>query len=201
MRSFDVFSVSSLRRRCRLPFIRFDNIALAALFATIGLAGCDKSSSPELPAMPSGIVVPRTPEEKLERVMERMRSAMEDAQAASGTGVLSERTCDYRLIPPAADGGQYTAEVTIRTKLSLAKAPAAATLPKEEEDAIAADVAEGEDSEDLGPDNGVTRKAIAQSRDYKEDVYQLAYEDDRWKLLTKPEGETEQLILEYALKL
>jgi hypothetical protein len=200
MRLFDLRSLISARVNCRFQFIRFANTALAALLATGGLAGCDKSSSPELPAMPSGIVVPRTPEEKLERVMERMRSAMEDAQAASGTGVLSERTCDYRLIPPAADGGKYTAEVTIRTKLSLAKAPAAATLPKEEEDPKADDV-EGEEGEDVGPDNGVTRKAIAQSRDYKEDVYQLAYEDDRWKLLTKPEGETEQLILEYALKL
>ena len=135
-----------------------------------------------------------------------MRSALEDAQAASGTGVVSERTCDHRLIPPATDGGQYTAEVTIRTKLSLANVPAAATLPpaKGKDGEAAKDEAEqleGEEGEEPRPDNGATRKAIALSRDYKEDVYQLAYEDDRWKLLTKPKGETEQLILDYALNL
>ncbi len=175
---------------------------MTALLATSGLAGCDSASGPELSTMPSGIVVPKTPEEKLERVMERMRSALEDAQAAASTGVVSERTCDYQLIPPDSEGGQYTAEVTIRTKLSLANVPAAATLPPsekdEEEEAESGDV-QGEEGEEPLPDNGVTRKAITQSRDYKEDVYQLAYEGDRWKLLTKPKGETEKLILEFAL--
>jgi hypothetical protein len=175
---------------------------MSALLATSGLAGCDSANGPELSTMPSGIVVPKTPEEKLERVMERMRSALEDAQAAASTGVVSERTCDYRLIPPDAEGGQYTAEVTIRTKLSLANVPAAATLPpsaKDEEEEAESGDAEGEDGEEPLPDNGVTRKAIAQSRDYKEDVYQLAYEGDRWKLLTEPKGETEKLIMEFAL--
>lgn len=175
---------------------------MAALLATSGLAGCDSASGPELSTMPSGIVVPKTPEEKLERVMERMRSALEDAQAAASTGVVSERTCDYRLIPPESEGGQYKAEVTLRTKLSLATAPAAVTLPPsedEEEETEPSDL-EGEDGEEPLPDNGVTRKAIAQSRDFKEDVYQLAYAGDRWKLLTKPTGETEKLILEFALE-
>ena len=109
MRSLDVHSVGSVRFSHRFGFARFGNVVAAALLATSGLAGCDKASGPELPTMPSGIVVPRTPEEKLDQVMVRMRSALEDAQAASGTGVVSERTCDHKLIPPAADGGKYTA--------------------------------------------------------------------------------------------
>jgi hypothetical protein len=200
MRSLDVHSADSARFARRLGFAPFGNLVIAALLAASGLVGCDAASSPELPAMPSGIVVPKTPEEKLERVMERMRSALEDAQAASGTGVISERTCDYRLIPPASDGGQYTAEVTLRTKLSLANVPAAATLPlSEEEEKAKAGASDDEEGEDPGPDNGVTRKAATLSRDYKEDVYLLTYEGDRWTLPTKPKGLTEQLIMEYAL--
>jgi hypothetical protein len=205
MRSLEVPSAKPNRFRHRFVCTRLC-VAGMALLAATGLVGCDAASGPAMPTMPSGIVIPKTPEEKLDRVMERMRSALEDAQAASGPGVISERTCDYRLIPPASDGGQYTAEVTIKTKLSLAKAPAAATLPlpEEEEGAKAEEEAadfegEGEEGEEPRPDNGVTRKAVAQSRDFRTDVYQLAYEGDRWKLLTKPKGETDQLILEFAL--
>ena len=189
---------------------RFIVACLATLVAATGLVGCDAPSAPNGLPLPSGIVVPKTPEEKLERVMERMQEALEDAQAARGTGVISERTCDSRLIPPAEEGGKYTAEVTIRTKLSLANAPAAATLPPSEDDEAKGE--EGEESEEdvaaeeetaegeeTTPDNGVTRKAIALSRDQKDEVYQLAYEGDRWKLVTQPKNDTDQLILDFAL--
>lgn len=196
MRSLDVPSAAPA-----LVLQRFRAAIVAALLAAIVFTGCD--SPPSGPKIPAAIVVPRTPEEKFDRAMERMESALADAQAAAGTGVVSERTSDYRLIPPTDEGGQYTAEVTLRTKLSLARAPAAATLPRTDEEK-AAEEAAAEDGEldeegEIVPDNGVTRKALALSRDEQTDVYKLAYEGDRWKLLTKPKGETEQLIFEYAL--
>jgi hypothetical protein len=190
---------------------RFIVACLATLFAATGLIGCDAPSAPNGLPMSKGIVVPKTPEEKLERVMERMQEALEDAQAARGTGVVSERTCEHRLIPPAKEGDKYTAEVTIRTKLSLANAPAAATLPPSEKEEAKGD--EGEESdedfaaaeeetaedEETTRDNGVTRRAIALSRDQTDEVYQLAYESDRWKLVTEPKNDTDQLILDFAL--
>jgi hypothetical protein len=205
MRSLVVLSAVSLRSS------RFIVACLATLVAATGLVGCDAPSAPNGLPLPTGIVVPKTPEEKLERVMERMQEALQDAQAARGTGVVSERTCEHRLIPPAEEGGKYMAEVTIRTKLSLANAPAAATLPpsdeeeakgeegEESDEAFAAAEEETAEGEETTPDNGVTRKAIALSRDQKDEVYQLAYEGDRWKLVSEPKNETDKLILDFAL--
>jgi hypothetical protein len=210
MRSFGVLA-SRLSRLCR------SNIACAAAtLAIVAQAGCDAPSSPNGPPLPSGIVVPKTPEEKLERVMERMSEALADAQAARGVGVVSERTCEHRLIPPEGEDGKYRAEITIRTKIMLASAPAAETLIKrkkqelaeaEEEKAASEDEKLLKDDEELKAeegeeavfDNGVTSKAIAQSKEQKVEVYQLAYEDERWKLVTEPKNDTDKLILDFAL--
>lgn len=185
-------------------------LALAA-----GLWGCDEGSVPAT----APVVLAETPEDKLDRAMTRLQSALADAQAAASSGVISERTSDYRFFPPKESGGEYTAEVTIKTKIALANAPAAVTLPKpvseeepapDEEELATADELVLEETpapedeadaqeEESDPDNGVTRKAIAQSMEHETDVYRLAYQGDRWTLLDEPKGETEKLIFEYAL--
>jgi hypothetical protein len=189
------------------------------------VAGCEESA----PARTVPRIVAETPEAKLEVAMERLRSAMIDAAAAQGSGVVSQRKSSYRLIPPVEEHGQYKAEVTIQTVVALAHAPAAATLPPRKEDdepatweedeaaleeeefkvderpdeadeADEADVANDEEQEI--DDNGVTRKAIAQSRETKTDVYDLVYEDDRWKLATKldpKDDEVAKYLFKFAL--
>jgi hypothetical protein len=89
------------------------------------LCGCSNNPPSEIPD-----VTAATPEEKLELVMHRLDSAIGDAAAAQGSGVISQRKSSHRLIPPEEEGGQYRAEVMIETIVSLAKAPAASTLPK-----------------------------------------------------------------------
>ena len=158
-----------------------------------GFIGCDTAS--KAPGTAVAVTpAPTTPQSKLERAMERLRVALLDAQAAAGSGVVSERESDYRLIPPEDEKGKYEAEVTIRTTIALAKAPAAIIKPEE---IVEDELVEGGE---IVPDNGVTRKAAAQSKSVQTDVYRLAYEGDRWKLITEPKGETEQLLFEYALE-
>lgn len=180
----------------------------------LGITGCKEAAVPS--AAPS--VTAQTPEARFEAAMTRLQSMLAEAQAAASSGVVSERTCEYRLIPPKNEGDRYTAEVTIHTKVALANAPAAATLPKptgEVEPAVEEDpAADGEEAVEEfvtteddkpsveveeNPDNGVTRRAIAESMKQETNVYLLAYEDERWKLLTEPKGETEKLVFEYAL--
>ena len=56
-----------------------------------------------------------SPESKLERVMERLKFALHAAQAPANTGVVSNRECSYRLVPPSDKESRYTADVTIET--------------------------------------------------------------------------------------
>jgi hypothetical protein len=169
-------------------------VALVAL-AVSSTGGCNDAGVP--PLVPK--VTAETPEAKLELVMDRLQTAIVDAAAASGSGVVSQRKIDHRLIPPDK------AEVTIETRLALAKAPAAVTLSpsddEESEEGAEALTEEDEETPELGADNGVTTRAIEQSRDVQTRVYELGYNGDRWKLLTKPEPDDEvgKYLFEYAL--
>src|SRR5215207_7648933 len=84
--------------------LRFEAAVLVALAFSTALAGCEEPSGPR----PAGgaLVVAKTPEAKLDRAMERLRSALLDAQADATSGVVSQRKSDYRLIPPKEAGGQ-----------------------------------------------------------------------------------------------
>ncbi len=191
-------------------------------------AGCNSDPSNTIPEFSA-----TTPEARLELVMHRLDSAIVDAAAAQGSGVVSQRKSSHRLIPPEKEGDPYRAEVMIETIVSLARAPAAATLPKkakeakpdgpdatleaaeealqvhpigEEEPAEDPESNAGEDPEKLAdaeiPDNGVTRRAIEQSKEARTDVYELVYEDDRWRLASEisDEDEVGQALFDYALR-
>jgi hypothetical protein len=174
--------------------------ALVAL-AVCCVAGCTDASAP--PLIPKATA--ETPEAKLELVMDRLQTAIVDAAAASGSGVVSQRKIDHRLIAPDKAGGQYKAEVTIETRLALAKAPAAVTLsPSDDEESEEGDevlTEEDEETPEIGADNGVTTRAIEQSRDVQTRVYELGYDGNRWTLLTKPKPDDEvaKYLFEYAL--
>jgi hypothetical protein len=186
------------------------NGAAAAALSVSLLSGCQEA--------PASRTVPKfaaqTPEQKLELVMQRFDSALADAAAARGSGVISERKSSYKLIPPGEGDEPYRAEVTIRTTVALANAPAALPLRAKKEtepDSLAADeddkfsIAKNEDDESLEgdeliPDNGVTRRAAEQSKDVKTDVYELVYSDDRWTLPAEPTDEVAKYLFEFALR-
>jgi hypothetical protein len=67
------------------------------------------------------------------------------------------------------------------------------------EKAATADDAEAEDEQPR--DNGVTRRAIEQSKETRTQVYELAYENDQWKVVSEfaEDDELGPLLFEYAL--
>jgi hypothetical protein len=217
-------SKSSQRSTLSSPLL----VGKAVVILSLALCGCSKPSN-TLPTIEVD-----TPESKLELVMQRLDSAMINASAAQGSGVVSQRKSSHFLIPPEKEGDPYRAEVMIQTTLSLAKAPAAATLPKKtkekkpaedelalEEDETFAAQPIGEDEftvdrdaasrdkdeealegEEEIEDNGVTRRAIEQSKEVRTKVYELVYEQDRWKLASEIDDDDEvaKYLFEYALR-
>lgn len=122
--------------------------------------------------------------------MDRLKSALESAEPAAGSGVVSERSASSRLLEPAEPGAPYTAEVTIHTVVAVAEPPAKA------------------------PPNGAGGKANVQptgdddSRPpepppiARDEVYELVFKGDRWELATEltSEQSVERLAFQYALE-
>jgi hypothetical protein len=136
--------------------------------------------------------LPDTPEGKLERVMQRLRSALEIAQGAAGSGIVSERTSSHKLIRPSDGSSNYKAEITIYTKIAVAKITQPAppknqnATPKEKGPAIA-DLDKPQINEKVEP--LVEKKTFV-----------LLYDGKRWNLEKEPEGEAERLIFKHALE-
>ncbi len=160
--------------------------------------GCDKPSNiPSVPALPPN----DTPEGKLARVMHRLDSAIETAQAASGSGVISERRAYHKLLPPDAGSELPKAIVYIETTRALA--------PRALNDASQAKFeaeAEKSDDGDVSPDE--PRKPLLVEDEKKTEVaeYPLSYDGQRWELAKelKPKAEDgspsmEYILFEYAL--
>jgi hypothetical protein len=138
--------------------------------------------------------LPNTPEGKLEGVMQRLRSALEIAHGAAGSGIVSERSSSHKLIKPADGQSNYKAEVTIYTKIAVAKSvddkPASPkdqkATPKEEE----------------SPANNLEKPQINEKIEpvVEKKTFVLLYDGNRWDLEKEPEGEAERLIFKHALE-
>jgi hypothetical protein len=209
------------RKAGRLLQVRLFSLSWAMFLtaAASGISGCKESSPPNaVPMLPAN-----TPEAKLEEVMARLRTAVVDAAAAQGSGVVSQRKVSHRLIPPTDGQDSYKAEITIRTTVALANAPAASSRPKKEEpqdeqldpfdeddemqDPLLEDLPQDEEANDAEleepTDNGVTRRAVEQSRETTTKVYDLVYENERWDLVDEisvSEDEVAKYLFEYALE-
>lgn len=161
---------------------------ISLLMISIG-CGRPEPAIPSVPALPPN----NTPEGKLARVMQRLESALEDAQAAAGSGVISERKAYERIIPPSKEGEPYTAVITIETTRALAPIALNAKA-KERAEAQAEKQGETLTDEQVKP-------AIVKDTQQTEVVeYELVLEGDRWVL--KDElvfGSTEQILFSYAL--
>lgn len=159
-------------------------------------SGCSKPSNiPSVPALPPN----DTPEGKLARVMQRLDSAIETAQAASGTGVISERRAYHKLLTPPAGSALPEAVVFIETTRALA--------PRALNDAAQAKFeAEAEKLGEESPEE--TRKPLIVEDEKTTEVveYPLSYDGQRWKLVNELEPKTkdgapstEYILFDYAL--
>jgi len=142
-----------------------------------------------------------TPEGKLERAMAQLKAALAEAQPAPGSGVLAKRTFVYRMITPTPDEPRPTAEVAIETDRQLSRTLAQSAAKKAVE---ATD--EGTDKRVSGAAGAAQTDRIANrtfqySRQENVDVYLLAYQNDRWELVTElpPDAAVERLLFQMAL--
>lgn len=206
---------------CRMVSLTRSVSAVLLAIAVFGLSGCQQASSPS--AVP---ISDDSPESKLEEIMNRLRTAVVDASAAAGSGVVSQRTVSHRLIPPDGDKDRYRAKITIKTTVALANPPASATrvpeekseeeaeeealdpLAEEEEmpDPLLEDSAKGEATageEELPSDGGISRRTVEESRETTTKTYELVYDNERWKLvdeISDEEDEVAKYLFEYALE-
>ena len=178
-------------------FARLGIAGAVCLALTLSLqTGCSKPSNiPSVPALPPN----DTPEGKLARVMQRLDSAIETAQAASGTGVISERRAYHKLLTSSAGTESPEAVVFIETTRALApRALNEASQAKLEEEA-----------EKLGEElPAEQRKPLIVEDEKKTEVveYPLSYDGQRWKLVNELESKTkdgtpsiEYILFDYAL--
>jgi hypothetical protein len=167
-----------------------------ALVASMTQMGCEQRSAelPSIPALPAN----DTPEGQLARVMQRLDSALETAQAQPGSGVISERRAYHKFIPAEGANGAPTAMIFIETKRALA--PLALNA-----NAKAKFLAEAEERGEESPED--PRPLVAEDDQQTEvEQYPLVYEGQRWKLAKEldPPSEdeplsTEKILFDYAL--
>ena len=175
---------------------KFSLLAVVAPVAMWGAVGCDKAPS-KLPPAPA-LVANDTPEGKLDRVMQRLNDAIENAKAEAGSGVISEREAFSRLVRPEGDDGPYEAVITIETTRALAPAAlnASARAKLEAEAAKAGEPLDDESKPLIVKDTQQTETT----------EFPLVYENDKWKLKDEikigPDGELEieRILFGYALK-
>jgi hypothetical protein len=152
------------------------------------LAGCGSPRPNQNVPAP----LPDTPEGKLEGVMQRLRSALEVAHGAAGSGIVSERTSSHKLIKPADGSSNYKAEITIYTKIAVAKT----TEPASPKDLTV--TAKEKASAKNGADQPLINEKIEPLVEKK--TFVLLYDGKRWDLEKEPEGEAERLIFKHALE-
>jgi hypothetical protein len=150
--------------------------AACALLLVV-VAGCQ-----ERPIAPAGteaaLDLDTTPEAQLKNVERRMKDALDRAKAASGTGVRSNRTCQFELIPPAGDEETYTAQVVIQTAVELD--------PE--------DLKNGQQGQpNLKPIGEAAESVADQTAQVTRRTYKLAYRNGHWELTDPPVEEIPEL--------
>jgi hypothetical protein len=132
-------------------------------------SGCQRRSTP--PEGEVALDLNTTPEAQLKNVERRMKDALERAKAASGSGVKSSRTCEFRLIPPADDKEPYTAEVVIQSSVELD--------PEDLKNG-------GRGKPNLKPIGEAAEHVADETAQSTERTYKLTYRNGRWELTDPP---------------
>jgi hypothetical protein len=173
--------------------------AVCIAFSLLLTSGCNKQANvPSVPALPPN----DTAEGKLARVMQRLDSAIETAQAASGSGVISQRRASHKMLPPS--NGSDLPEAVIYIETTRALAPQAINSAAKAK--LEAAKAEAEKQGEEIPEVDGRPLVVDDERQVEVDEFQLAYDGQRWKLVTelKPTTEegapsTEYILFDYAL--
>lgn len=174
-------------------------LCVAIALCVSGSAGCNKPSNvPSIPSLPPN----DTPEGKLARVMQRLDSAIETAQAAAGSGVISERRAYHKMLSPPEGADLPQAVVYIETTRALApQAINAAAQAK-----LEAAKAEAEKQGAEIPEVAGKPLVVTDEKQVEVDEFPLVYDGQRWKLVTElksttEEGDpsTEYILFDYAL--
>lgn len=140
-------------------------------------SGCEEPSGPR-PGVQAALEPNTTPEAQLLHVERRMKDALDRAKAASGLGVKSMRTCEFRLIPPTGDSEPYTAEVVIVTSVEL------------DPD----DLKEGQRGKpNLKPIGEAAENVADETAQSTRRTYKLTYRDQHWELTDPPVEEIPEL--------
>ena len=170
-------------------------VALALLLSV----GCNKPSNvPSIPALPPN----DTAEGKLARVMQRLDSAIETAQAASGSGVISQRRAYHKMLPPPAGSDLPEAVVFIETTRALAPQAINAAAKAKLEAAKAEAEKQGEEI----PEVDGRPLVVDDEKQVEVGEFPLTYDGQRWKLVTELKSTTEEgapsteyILFDYAL--
>lgn len=181
-------------------FTRCSMAGVACLaFVLLFSPGCNNQSNvPSIPALPPN----NTPEGKLARVMQRLDSAIETAQAASGSGVISERRAYHKMLPPPEGSSLPEAIIFIETTRALAPRALNAASQAKLDEAKAEAEKKGEEL----PDEPRKTLMVNDEKQVELAEFPLTYDGQRWKLVTelKPTTDdgassTEYLLFDYAL--
>ncbi|WP_428307602.1 hypothetical protein [Lacipirellula sp.] len=171
---------------------------LALLLAvTLPFVGCERPAQklPSVPVLPPS----NTSEGKLARIMQRFDDAIESAEAAGGSGVISERRAYSKLNQPEDGSEPREATIFIETKRALAPvALNAAAKRKIEEAAKAA-------NEEL-PEGAVKPFTMSDTQQIETAEFPMVYEGGKWKLVKEiprtPDEpmSIEKILFDYALR-
>ena len=210
-------SNSSAYRQEGYPTMGFPALVFLLLLMFNGL-GCDQPFKERSTLESSGNSV----EEDLEWAMDRLQRAL-DLQASGGAGLRIKREMKYEYHPPADEQSLARATVTIETTSAFlhkrnTKPPKKETRPlgyfdkddplnELDPNATSAEREEYEASQWLvSEDDKIMKKAdltvqasIPPRKKKETKKFQLVYKEDRWQLVTTPEGEYEQGLFTYAL--
>ncbi|BBO30656.1 hypothetical protein [Lacipirellula parvula] len=167
------------------------------LAMALSFVGCERPAK-KLPAVP---VLPasNTAEGKLARIMQRFDDALESAEAAGGSGVISERRAYSKLITPEDGSEPREAIIFIETKRALAPVTLNAAAKRKLEEAAKAaneELAEG----------AAKPFTMSDTQQIETAEFPMVYDGEAWKLAKElppqPAGEPmsiEKILFDYAL--
>jgi hypothetical protein len=202
---------------------RYRHILVAALLSVVAGTGCQKKPDPAA-AKTAAASAQLTPEESFDNIVETFRRGIEDVpigfdvQDSYGrrTMMTGKSVVTHTLLPPEKEGEPLKAEIKVvsDTHYSLqhsTEKPDAQNADADEESAGDGTATGGPDVQIFDPavasapgaaaerrgtpskfdPNAVT---VARTQTNYERVYELVYEDGRWKLLTKLDPNKEESI-------
>jgi len=185
--------------------------------------GCEKSR----PDFPTQRIDTDTPAGQFDWAMQKLERAVLEFQPSGRDGLrVGKRKVSYKLFPPDAARKHHTARVTIESETIYVHDQPLQSLKEEKERERRERAREDfeqqaglNDPLDESADDPLTQKFLSQMEDIAaksrvprgpeatietpqmsdRKVYELAFLEGRWQLLTEPETDYERLWFEYAL--